>query len=880
MDLTPLSLLPQLLVHSARDGGKEKPIVIAKPGKKALKVQRVQIWLPKDSISAGLSGNSVRDKDNVLDVTSNGSVSPKVAERACSIVSIGCVQKAEPVALAPQGGSFPQRPLRRRVDSDTIPVELQIARRRTGTISAENVERLLNPPSSNHREHAQEDAVDNKESLFFVAEKTSSRLWDIPASSTKSFSSSRKNDEFARNFVVEPSFPSIRSISLPVDARKRAAEMDPHISIVKTCPPSPEVIAPTMSAPAPAPLQQTAPRPANSLSRTNADLFLETDLPVSRLQVTIPSVARVNVGPSFLSSDSAASMSPRLQNRMIGEPELQALTCTSTASTVTGFNITSGNTEMDATFRQHVRGDDYFMRLKSISSERTEPGHLQSPHRQKAASATKRAPATVEGNTSVSRTLQELIVPSAPASHRPSPQRQFIHQHSRHHQQQQQQHNQNQPQRSNAVAITQRGVPMRAQAQLSSFPATQPSPFQHSRLIGRHSTVESASTIPKRTSVSDSLSGTQTTATKGGLFEQQNDFFELLQGSNDISASFELNIPIPEDVTALNGKEVRTPVRWGRPGGAQEGSSDSPERPLDAASAAAIDAAKRSADRTLLPHVLTPASALETYMHLLTHAEQSEILHFPRVYFLGHSAALKVRSGGHPEVNGGYDYKDGLYITQPGDHLRFRYEILSTLGKGSFGQVYRCRDHKLGVDVAVKVIKNLPIFNDQAAKELFTLKKLLPSSPDVPDFADLNNSLKQQQQQAYSPKSVADTRHHHFMVQLVDSFEFRAHKCFVFPVFGKNLYEHMRDRDFAALPMSFVKSTARQLLSALVHLKSLNILHCDIKPENVLIRDEGAAAVVLIDFGSSCLSSEATFTYIQSRFYRSPEVLLGLPYGE
>jgi len=276
---------------------------------------------------------------------------------------------------------------------------------------------------------------------------------------------------------------------------------------------------------------------------------------------------------------------------------------------------------------------------------------------------------------------------------------------------------------------------------------------------------------------------------------------------------------------------------------------------------------------------MTPASALETYIHLLTPAEQTEILHFPRVYFLGHSAAVKVRTGGHPEVNGGYDYKDGLYITQPGDHLRFRYEILSTLGKGSFGQVYRCRDHKLGVDVAVKVIKNLPIFNDQAVKELFALKKLLPSDPDVPDLPLTANDFSKKQQ-AYSPKSTADTRHYHFMVQLVDTFEFRAHKCFVFPVFGKNLYEHMRDRDFAALPMSFVKSIARQLLSALVHLKSLNILHCDIKPENVLIRDEASGGVVLIDFGSSCLSSEATFTYIQSRFYRSPEVLLGLPYGE
>lgn len=35
----------------------------------------------------------------------------------------------------------------------------------------------------------------------------------------------------------------------------------------------------------------------------------------------------------------------------------------------------------------------------------------------------------------------------------------------------------------------------------------------------------------------------------------------------------------------------------------------------------------------------------------------------------------------------------------------------------------------------------------------------------------------------------------------------------------------------------------------------------------------------MIDFGSSCFEDERLYTYIQSRFYRSPEVLLGLPYG-
>ena len=44
-------------------------------------------------------------------------------------------------------------------------------------------------------------------------------------------------------------------------------------------------------------------------------------------------------------------------------------------------------------------------------------------------------------------------------------------------------------------------------------------------------------------------------------------------------------------------------------------------------------------------------------------------------------------------------------------------------------------------------------------------------------------------------------------------------------------------------------------------------------------RGSGGAAAQVIDFGSSCFEDERLYTYIQSRFYRAPEVLLGLPYG-
>lgn len=52
-----------------------------------------------------------------------------------------------------------------------------------------------------------------------------------------------------------------------------------------------------------------------------------------------------------------------------------------------------------------------------------------------------------------------------------------------------------------------------------------------------------------------------------------------------------------------------------------------------------------------------------------------------------------------------------------------------------------------------------------------------------------------------------------------------------------------------------------------------------IHQENVLLKQRGSSSIKVIDFGSSCYSHRKVYTYIQSRFYRSPEVILGLSYG-
>ncbi len=94
-----------------------------------------------------------------------------------------------------------------------------------------------------------------------------------------------------------------------------------------------------------------------------------------------------------------------------------------------------------------------------------------------------------------------------------------------------------------------------------------------------------------------------------------------------------------------------------------------------------------------------------------------------------------------------------------------------------------------------------------------------------------------------------------------------------------NLYEFIKSHDFRGFSLKLIRRFAKQLLGSLVLLKDHKVIHCDLKPENVLLAHPTRSEIKVIDFGSSCLENEKVYTYIQSRFYRSPEVILGMTYG-
>jgi len=75
-----------------------------------------------------------------------------------------------------------------------------------------------------------------------------------------------------------------------------------------------------------------------------------------------------------------------------------------------------------------------------------------------------------------------------------------------------------------------------------------------------------------------------------------------------------------------------------------------------------------------------------------------------------------------------------------------------------------------------------------------------------------------------------------------------------------------------------VRAYAHQLFLSLSLLRKTNIMHADIKPDNILVNEQ-KTVLKLCDLGSASDASENEITpYLVSRFYRAPEIILGAPY--
>lgn len=196
-------------------------------------------------------------------------------------------------------------------------------------------------------------------------------------------------------------------------------------------------------------------------------------------------------------------------------------------------------------------------------------------------------------------------------------------------------------------------------------------------------------------------------------------------------------------------------------------------------------------------------------------------------------------------ATGGVGSADGDYQVVQHEVLcsmKNTYEVLDFLGRGTFGQVVKCWNRGTGEVVAVKILKNHPSYARQGQIEVSILARLSGENADE-----------------------------HNLVRAFECFQHRSHTCLVFEMLEQNLYDFLKQNKFSPLPLKVIRPVLQQVATALKKLKSMGLIHADLKPENIMLVDpvRQPYRVKVIDFGSASHVSKAVCsTYLQSRYYR------------
>ncbi|XP_023185994.1 dual specificity protein kinase CLK2-like isoform X1 [Xiphophorus maculatus] len=212
------------------------------------------------------------------------------------------------------------------------------------------------------------------------------------------------------------------------------------------------------------------------------------------------------------------------------------------------------------------------------------------------------------------------------------------------------------------------------------------------------------------------------------------------------------------------------------------------------------------------------------------------------------------------------DSKNGHLIYDSGDILEDRYEVLDTLGEGTFGKVVQCLDHSRGGrPVALKIIKNLEKYREAAKLEINVLEKIRAKDPE----------------------------NKHNCVQMLDWFNFCGHVCISFELLSLSTFDFLKSNNFLPYPINQIRHMASQICHAVSFLHDNKLTHTDLKPENILFINSNYSLVYnaekkccerrirdttvrLVDFGSATFEQEHHSLVVSTRHYRAPEVILEL----
>lgn len=211
-----------------------------------------------------------------------------------------------------------------------------------------------------------------------------------------------------------------------------------------------------------------------------------------------------------------------------------------------------------------------------------------------------------------------------------------------------------------------------------------------------------------------------------------------------------------------------------------------------------------------------------------------------------------------------------------------RYQVIDKLGDGTFGRVLACKDRALGIRVAVKVIRDVKRYVENARVEARILDKV--------------NEIRRLSGDRSGARGI---------VRLFDTFMHASRFCLSFECLGKTLFEVVQMNNHAGFYEFDIQQISRELLETIEFLHSrCGLTHTDIKLENImlcgtsflttcaplrtgragtnymrpkLLGEESFGrhrSIRLIDFGNGVFRNEHHSTTINTRQYRSPEVIL------
>jgi serine/threonine-protein kinase PRP4 len=185
-----------------------------------------------------------------------------------------------------------------------------------------------------------------------------------------------------------------------------------------------------------------------------------------------------------------------------------------------------------------------------------------------------------------------------------------------------------------------------------------------------------------------------------------------------------------------------------------------------------------------------------------------------------------------------------------------RYRMVRTLGRGVFANVAQAEDRNAETEdpsrklVAIKMIRRNELMRKASQKEMDFLRRVNEEDPQ-------------------------DKRH---IIRLLSSFDHKGHLCIVFEHMSKNLRDLLKEETNGhGLTLSAVRIYAKQMFYGLQHLKKCDVIHLDLKPDNVLV-SEDKKIIKLADFGTAVDKKDPIerTEYLVSRFYRAPEIILGM----